>query len=69
MRYHVVLPESFFLLFGKHTSHRGSYTSAHIRGSVKITEPNLITFESSKIDIYLDDILLRIMIYVIYLIT
>ena len=36
-------------------------------GKSKITEPNLIAFESSKIDIYLDDILLQI--YVIYLIT
>ena len=27
-----------------------------LRGSVKITEPYLITFESSKTDIFLDDI-------------
>ena len=36
-------------------------------GQSKITEPYLITFESSKMDIYLDYILLQL--YVIYLIT
>ena len=35
-------------------------------GQSKITEPYLITFESSKMDIYLDDISLKL--YVIYLI-
>ena len=36
-------------------------------GQSKITEPYLITFELSKMDIYLDDISLKL--YVIYLIT
>ena len=36
-------------------------------GQSKITEPYLITFELGKMDIYLDDILLKL--YVIYLIT
>ena len=36
-------------------------------GQSKITEPYLITFESSKMEIYLDDISLKL--YVIYLIT
>ena len=36
-------------------------------GQSKITEPYFITFESSKTDIYLDDIWLQL--YVIFLIT
>ena len=36
-------------------------------GQSKITEPYLITFESSKMDIYLDDISLQL--YVIHLFT
>ena len=36
-------------------------------GQSKITEPYLIKFELSKMDIYLDDISLKL--YVIYLIT
>ena len=36
-------------------------------GQSKITEPYLITFELSKMDIYFDDISLKL--YVIYLIT
>ena len=36
-------------------------------GQSKITEPYLITFELSKMDIYLDDISLKL--YVTYLIT
>ena len=36
-------------------------------GQSKLTEPYLITFELSKMDIYLDDISLKL--YVIYLIT
>ena len=36
-------------------------------GQSKITEPYLITFELSKMDIYLDDISLKL--YDIYLIT
>ena len=36
-------------------------------GQSKITEPYLITFELSNMDIYLDDISLKL--YVIYLIT
>ena len=37
------------------------------KGQSKITEPYLITFKLSKMDIYLDDISLKL--YVIYLIT
>ena len=37
------------------------------KGQSIITESNLITFESSKMDIYLDDISLQL--YIIYLIT
>ena len=36
-------------------------------GQSKITEPYLITFELSKMDIYLDNISLKL--YVLYLIT
>ena len=39
----------------------------NLRSRSKITEPYLITFELSKMDIYLDDISLKL--YVIYLIT
>ena len=38
-----------------------------VKNQSKITEPYLITFELSKMDIYLDDISLKL--YVIYLIT
>ena len=41
--------------------------SALYEGQSKITEPYPITFELSKMDIYLDDISLKL--YVIYLIT
>ena len=39
----------------------------YYEGQSKITEPYLITFELSKMDMYLDDISLKL--YVIYLIT
>ena len=45
----------------------GVCNSQGYEGQSKITEPYLITFELSKIDIFLDDISLKL--YVIYLIT
>ena len=45
----------------------GNINSFVYEGQSKITEPYLITFELSKMDIYLDDISLKL--YVIYLIT
>ena len=46
-------------------STKGGYRG--YEGQSKITEPYLIAFELSKMDIYLDDISLKL--YVIYLIT
>ena len=44
-----------------------STKNSSYEGQSKISEPDLITFELSKMDIYLDDISLKL--YVIYLIT
>ena len=52
----------YFTLVTKSTTQKVRY-----EGQSKITEPYLITFELSKMDIYLDDISLKL--YVIYLIA